>query len=968
MKIIISNNFVDAERGVIECITPNSLQHKYILITPDRYSMTLEKKIFEILNIEGVFNVQVMGISHFAKKILKQVDRSVEMLSSLGMLMLVRMAISHVSSSLKCFKSINIGLCEEIKNTISLLKSSGIRPEDRFETKNPALQAKLEDIFAVYKEYELLLQGRLDAGALLDELDNALDYVDLSNYTICFVGFDSLTAQGAKVLTHVHEKAKEVIVGLVLPEVQNNAYVYEDDLWKKIKALNVSCEVNKIPCTLKKENAHILHNLFAFNKQKMDSEKIELFSADNVEEEVLMTARKIKKLIFEGARYKDISILCSNLPTYKPYIEKIFNKHSFSYYLDDSVSINTLFPIKFILNIFELFLNNFEKSELIKYILNPLSEIQDKEGIIEKISKYNVNENIDYISENFENLSKLLKIFKKNTNYVDFIEKILEIYDVENKINNYIELLKAENNIKLEKIYSQCFGRIKEILSTLKELKIQESFEDAKKILEIAFSAVKISTVPASVDCMLVMDIGDSFLDNTKYLFVLGATESLLPKTISDCGVMTDKDIEEAKLEKQIEPTIRMINRRNRFKVLTMLANFENKLIVSYPQIDISETKSLMSNVLKDLSDMFEKHGQALVVQKEEFVNVGKDKIEQAKALAYFAMDKNSDFFADNFDTDVMLSYKSLCDKDDGEQMFSRQLLKSNKIKVTQLETYYNCPYKHFCTYTLKLREKETSDITPADIGNFIHAYLEKIIFAPADVNVQETIDMLLKQDKFYKFNLPSNKDKRENITKEITTLTKFFVETQNYSEFKPYKCEEKIFRSLGEYTLVGVVDRIDVYDNYFRIVDYKTGGKENGGDEELYYGEKLQLFLYLKSVEEKYNFIPCGVFYFKIKNNQDEQKMNGFFIDEIIVLRAFDTTLNYEKTSSKIVKGLKQNSNEKLRASGEVEYYKSSSLVSTKVLKNMSNYAEKMALQAIQEMKDNGEITYTYKGMDLPK
>ena len=138
MKIIKANNFIDAEIGAIKEIVPNSLHEKYIVITPDRYSLNLEKNIFEILNVDSLFNVSVMGISRFAKKILSSLDETKENISSLGMLILVRLAITRVQSKLTCFKNINFGLCEEIKNTISQLKSAGIAYDSTFEVKSPS--------------------------------------------------------------------------------------------------------------------------------------------------------------------------------------------------------------------------------------------------------------------------------------------------------------------------------------------------------------------------------------------------------------------------------------------------------------------------------------------------------------------------------------------------------------------------------------------------------------------------------------------------------------------------------------------------------------------------------------------------------------------------------------------------------------------------------------------------------------
>lgn len=61
-------------------------------------------------------------------------------------------------------------------------------------------------------------------------------------------------------------------------------------------------------------------------------------------------------------------------------------------------------------------------------------------------------------------------------------------------------------------------------------------------------------------------------------MFVIGATDSL-PSYISDCGVITDKDIDEIKISAKIEPTVRMINRRNKFKLLSVFTAFNKNLL-----------------------------------------------------------------------------------------------------------------------------------------------------------------------------------------------------------------------------------------------------------------------------------------------------------------------------------------------------------------------------------------------------
>ena len=57
---------------------------------------------------------------------------------------------------------------------------------------------------------------------------------------------------------------------------------------------------------------------------------------------------------------------------------------------------------------------------------------------------------------------------------------------------------------------------------------------------------------------------------------------------------------------------------------------------------------------------------------------------------------------------------------------------------------------------------------------------------------------------------------------------------------------------------LKGKVDRIDFYEDYFRIIDYKTG-KCDRSFKELFFGKKVQLEAYIKVVENSLKLKPAG-------------------------------------------------------------------------------------------------------------
>ncbi len=103
-----------------------------------------------------------------------------------------------------------------------------------------------------------------------------------------------------------------------------------------------------------------------------------------------------------------------------------------------------------------------------------------------------------------------------------------------------------------------------------------------------------------------------------------------------------------------------------------------------------------------------------------------------------------------------------------------------------------------------------------------------------------------------------------------------------------------KINTRFGEMKLSGKIDRVDVCGNEMRVVDYKTGTVVSGDiDENLYSGNKLQLFLYAGALSNRYK--PVGVYYFPIEDNFVKEgesrilKMKGRTLADLQTIKRLD-------------------------------------------------------------------------------
>jgi hypothetical protein len=102
----------------------------------------------------------------------------------------------------------------------------------------------------------------------------------------------------------------------------------------------------------------------------------------------------------------------------------------------------------------------------------------------------------------------------------------------------------------------------------------------------------------------------------------------------------------------------------------------------------------------------------------------------------------------------------------------------------------------------------------------------------------------------------------------------------------------------LGALALRGRVDRVDVGDGFFSIVDYKTGSS-GPGLKEIREGTSLQIPLYLHAVEHllraagRTGLLPAGGFYLRLR---DEVEMRPAVAAETFRGRAFPEETRYRQ------------------------------------------------------------------------
>ena len=248
IKAYLSGTIFDATKAMIKAIDHSDFAKEHIVVVPDRFSLQMEKLLLETLG-RSLFIVRVLGLTSLATDIFARLNQKVDVLSSGECLLLTQKAIENVKKDFKTFRKSGINFCYEINKILSQIKSAGLGPDMLNEEAEGLTGGKYHDIKLIYKEYQSLLEGRLDANGRLALLNETIKNSDLlANTSFYFAQFDSFTKEGYQLIKVLLTSSREVNVSLTRPLSIGNDYIYEKDIMQKLSHLakECGCEVEVI--------------------------------------------------------------------------------------------------------------------------------------------------------------------------------------------------------------------------------------------------------------------------------------------------------------------------------------------------------------------------------------------------------------------------------------------------------------------------------------------------------------------------------------------------------------------------------------------------------------------------------------------------------------------------------------------------------------------------------------------------
>ncbi len=716
-----------------------------------------------------------------------------------------------------------------------------------------------------------------------------------------------------------------------------------------------------------KELAHLEKNLFRYPYAKYhDSIRgdIRLAEVTDPRREVMYVARQIRRLIREeDVCFRDIAVVTGDLASYASQVKALFPKYDIPFYLDETRGIRLNPVTEFIRSALLILIRDFDADSVFHFLKSGLAGIPREDiQLLEVYARARglrgrkaydqpfVNrkkiygktpeekerreqeeaaklETLNAIREKLmEGLSPILTMGETAGEKATALYEMLVAYQVQNQLIAYRERFEKAGDLAKAKEYDQIYRYVCDLLSQIAELLTQTKVDvrEFAALLDAGFSEIKVGTIPASVDRVLIGDMERTRLKQVKYLFLLGVNDGNIPKKGNAGGILSDIDRNTLSGSKDfvLAPTPHEQMEIQRLYIYMNMTKPSNRLYLSYVRTSGSGTVMRPSYLVDVVKNLYPGLKTDLPEKEEELWQLETGK-EGAQVLARKMRDLASGLLKGK-DRDNVLGLTSLYAEEEAleellkaafityeehplgkelaEKLYGKVLVHS----VSRLENYASCAYAHFLKYGMHLREPEEFVLEKRDMGTLYHETLAEFSdllrkegltwFTVGEEKKRELLEQAIESactgygDDILKASATNayQVKKLRRIMRRNVDILQYQVKKGSFDPAyyeSPFSEDDSAY-DLGDGNMIrleGRIDRVDIArkedKEYIKIIDYKSGNKDLDLAQ-VSYDLQMQLVLYLHAAMEKErrlhperSIVPAGMYYYHIDDPFLEMK-----------------------------------------------------------------------------------------------
>ncbi len=698
---------------------------------------------------------------------------------------------------------------------------------------------------------------------------------------------------------------------------------------------------------------------------------ITVCAADSIYSEADFVARSIRRIVREnGARYSDFVIIARDTAPYEDAVETACRKNGISCFIDRPLPLCSQPPVVATLAALRA-AQSFNTENILHFLKSgigilELDEITELENYVyiwnidgkDWLKEWDMNPNgLDIKKNNHEENEQRLELLNtlreraigalltfKNEfcgSARTMSRAVVNLLEGCNARESFLRLsgeFKSDNKTVYADSIKQAWGKLMSVLNSLTDCFGERELGKKEYIdaFALAVSLETVGVIPQMIDEVIFGAADRIRPSRPKYAFIMGANAGVFPAISQLSGLFLPSE---------------------RTKLIELELEIPDKTFSSA----IDEEHLLYSNVCCASRRVFISYKTNGGSEPSAFVEAIKNRFDYVSVREPSALCESNlpetaeDAFSricatehDDIDTVATVAAATECIKPrvdavlNNRKRASFSLESKNALSLfgkrlymsaTKYDTFSKCHFRYFCEHGLNIKRLEKVDFSIMQKGTLLHYILQRVIeengkavSTLSDGQIYMAVERYADEylDSVPGYRTIENGYMRyllSTLKRSARFVIKRLADEFAQSDFEPVKCELSIRRGGDipqlnipidegfDMEFTGFVDRVDKWNGYVRIIDYKSGGKDFALSDVLV-GQNMQMLLYLYAIsrDSKYGGIPAGVLYMPAKrdreNSRAKRRMKGLLANEDSVIYAMDKSGKGEFVPSAGMKG----------------------------------------------------------------
>ncbi len=941
------------------------LGQRAILIVPEQFTYETESALSRELG--GLIGIQVLSFARLAER--TGAAQELPFLSRQGRRMVLRRVTYQQKGALTAFAGVAhrasfaagmdnlLTLCKRFLITPDMLRDSAAKLNAR-----PALAAKLTDIALLYGAVEEYMQSHfIDGEDALNALIKSLPSSFFAGAIVYIDGFDALSAQVYAILDGLMQHCGSLTFSICMDPsaAAKDAALFAPErmCYERLlaRAGELNCRVFSRECAYappEKDTALVFmeRNLHAypFAPFAERTKAVSIMGAVDRAAEVEAVADEILRLAQRGVRFRDMAVVASDLAAYSTLMRRACLRRGIPLFFDAGRGMNGHPVVELLMNAARVASGGLYRAHLLRIAKTNLAGVTQDEA--EALENYCLRRGI-LGGQAFENpfaaeepeaeraraalvppLLALQKAFAAETaaektqalfDYLVALGVQRQLAALVRELNEAGRFALVQEHAQVWDILLELFGQLYVILGSSKI-----SRREYVDVLKEAVSAYQVGIIPATADQLLLGDMARTRSRGLEELFILGCNEGLLPAPRLDDDILDDEELDElagtglapwsgakARASEDQLDIYRAISVARRGLHISFAYSDGSREGV--PSIFVDRVRELFP-LVEEISAGVAQGGGIPAGESAGFSLLLRNLAKKDEPLfaALHAHFENAPQYAPRLRQAERLAGEPVAEASFGKAMARRLYGQKLYTTVSRLETFRECPFRHFAQYGLRAKTRPEFREKKADIGRFSHEALEAfvcevpkrgysfhtILDEQAEALLEELLQKCLEEYENGLLLATPRARVLSRFWKEAVRETALAIcHSLREGSFAPLFTEVRFAPDgalpaveSADCVLSGVIDRIDGVraeggELLLRVVDYKTG-EARLDYSKIADGVSLQLPLYLVAAGQGAGR-PVGMFYQLVQSPDQKEgdeseiagklRLNGILLDE---------------------------------------------------------------------------------------